>query len=154
MPYPKESPIYPMLVANCCVVYLLSTTGQFEARDCPERARIGQQKKCCVPSGQHQATHVCSDSPETLGAWLGSFNNPLYSPDLAPSDYYLFLALKNFLSDKKMGSREDCENRSLEFSIKEQDFYERGIIKLILKCQQFIQQNGAYLTQIGQSKTC
>ncbi|GFW59870.1 hypothetical protein TNCV_2917521 [Trichonephila clavipes] len=23
MPYPKESPIYPILVANCCVVYNL-----------------------------------------------------------------------------------------------------------------------------------
>ncbi|GFV10531.1 histone-lysine N-methyltransferase SETMAR [Trichonephila clavipes] len=28
----------------------------------------------CVPSGQLQATHVCSDSLETLGAWLRSFN--------------------------------------------------------------------------------
>ncbi|GFW32342.1 hypothetical protein TNCV_675011 [Trichonephila clavipes] len=35
---------------------------------------FGQQKKFCFPSGQRQATHVCSDSPETLGAWLGSFN--------------------------------------------------------------------------------
>ncbi|GFW17806.1 mariner transposase [Trichonephila clavipes] len=43
-------------------------TGPFEASDRSETARIGQQKRCCVPSGQHQATHVCSDSPETLGA--------------------------------------------------------------------------------------
>ncbi|GFW58092.1 hypothetical protein TNCV_2742381 [Trichonephila clavipes] len=55
---------------------LLSTTGLFEASDCPEMARIGQQKKCCVPSGHRQATHVCSDSPGTLAAWLGSFNAP------------------------------------------------------------------------------
>ncbi|GFW94741.1 hypothetical protein TNCV_4247811 [Trichonephila clavipes] len=46
----------------------LSTTGPFEASDLPEMARIGQQKRCCVPSGQHQAKHFCSDSPETLGA--------------------------------------------------------------------------------------
>ncbi|GFT47543.1 histone-lysine N-methyltransferase SETMAR [Trichonephila clavipes] len=31
------------------------------------------------------------------------FMHPPYSPDLAPSDYYLFLALQNFLSDKKLG---------------------------------------------------
>ncbi|GFT93466.1 histone-lysine N-methyltransferase SETMAR [Trichonephila clavipes] len=37
--------------------------------------------------------------------------HPLYSPDLALSDYALFLTLKNFLSDNKLGSREDCENR-------------------------------------------
>ncbi|GFW61299.1 mariner transposase [Trichonephila clavipes] len=30
--------------------------------------------RCCVPSEQRQATHVCSDSPETLEAWLGSLN--------------------------------------------------------------------------------
>ncbi|GFV50552.1 histone-lysine N-methyltransferase SETMAR [Trichonephila clavipes] len=52
--------------------------------------------------------------------------HPPYSPDLAPSDYYLFLALQNFLSGKKLGSREDWENRLLEFmSNKDQDFYER-----------------------------
>ncbi|GFU34347.1 mariner Mos1 transposase [Trichonephila clavipes] len=41
--------------------------------------------------------------------------HPPYCPDLAPSDYDLFLTLQNFLSDKKLGSREDCENRLLEF---------------------------------------
>ncbi|GFU94714.1 hypothetical protein TNCV_3386031 [Trichonephila clavipes] len=54
--------------------YLLSTTGTFEASEQPEMARIGQQKRCCVPSGQSLTTHFCIDSPEPLGAWLGSFN--------------------------------------------------------------------------------
>ncbi|GFV67630.1 histone-lysine N-methyltransferase SETMAR [Trichonephila clavipes] len=81
--------------------------------------------------------------------------HPPYSPDLAPSDYDVFPALQNFLSDKKLGSEEDCENRLLEFfANKDQYFYERGIIKLSLKWQQIIQQNGAYLTQIGQSELC
>ncbi|GFW53603.1 histone-lysine N-methyltransferase SETMAR [Trichonephila clavipes] len=54
-----------------------------------------------------------------------------YSPDLAPSVYHLFLALQNFLSHKKWGSREDCENRLLEFlANKNQDFYERGTMNL------------------------
>ncbi|GFX09006.1 histone-lysine N-methyltransferase SETMAR [Trichonephila clavipes] len=60
--------------------------------------------------------------------------HPPYSPDLAPSDYHLFLALQNFLSDKKLGSREDCENRLLDvFANKCQDFYAKGIMKLRLK---------------------
>ncbi|GFX75200.1 histone-lysine N-methyltransferase SETMAR [Trichonephila clavipes] len=55
--------------------------------------------------------------------------HPPYSPELDPNDCYLFLALQNFLSDKKLGSREGCENRLLEFfSNKIQDFYERGIV--------------------------
>ncbi|GFU32320.1 histone-lysine N-methyltransferase SETMAR [Trichonephila clavipes] len=36
--------------------------------------------------------------------------HPPYSSDLTPSHYHLFLALQNFLNDKKLGSREDCEN--------------------------------------------
>ncbi|GFU24747.1 hypothetical protein TNCV_793721 [Trichonephila clavipes] len=39
---------------------------------------VGQNRPtgegCCVPSGQRQATLVCSDSAETLGAWLENFN--------------------------------------------------------------------------------
>ncbi|GFX46174.1 histone-lysine N-methyltransferase SETMAR [Trichonephila clavipes] len=81
--------------------------------------------------------------------------HPPYSSDLAPSDYHFFLTLKNFLSDKKLGSRKDCENRLLEFSAdNDQDFYERCIMMLPLKWQQIIQQNGAYLSQIGQSEIC
>ncbi|GFX92498.1 histone-lysine N-methyltransferase SETMAR [Trichonephila clavipes] len=36
---------------------------------------------------------------------------PPYSTDLAPSDYHLFLKLQNLLSEKKLGPREDYENR-------------------------------------------
>ncbi|GFU41116.1 histone-lysine N-methyltransferase SETMAR [Trichonephila clavipes] len=36
--------------------------------------------------------------------------HPPYSPNLAPSDYHIILALQNFLSDKKLGSRDDREN--------------------------------------------
>ncbi|GFW01258.1 histone-lysine N-methyltransferase SETMAR [Trichonephila clavipes] len=66
--------------------------------------------------------------------------HPPYSPGLTPSDYHLFLALQNFLSDKKLGSREDCENLLPEFfANKDQDFYERGITKVPLKWPQVIQ---------------
>ncbi|XP_014475533.1 PREDICTED: histone-lysine N-methyltransferase SETMAR-like, partial [Dinoponera quadriceps] len=68
--------------------------------------------------------------------------HPPYST--TPSDYHVFLALQNFLSDKKLASREDCENRLLEFfANRDQDFYERGIMKLPLKWQKIIEQNGA-----------
>ncbi|GFW63112.1 histone-lysine N-methyltransferase SETMAR [Trichonephila clavipes] len=57
--------------------------------------------------------------------------HPPYSPNLAPSDYHLFHALQNFLSDRKLGSREDCENRLLDdFAIKDQDFYDGRVMKL------------------------
>ncbi|GFX75552.1 hypothetical protein TNCV_4714591 [Trichonephila clavipes] len=116
---------------------------------------MGHQKRCCVPLGQRQGTHVCNDSPVTLGAWLGSFNtSTIYISHLAPCDCLLVLALQNFLSDNKFGSREDCENRLLELFAYKDLFYERDIMKLLLKWQQIIQQNGEYLTQIEQSEVC
>ncbi|GFX62482.1 histone-lysine N-methyltransferase SETMAR [Trichonephila clavipes] len=80
--------------------------------------------------------------------------HPPYSLDLTKSHRHLFLAWQSFQNDKKLGSREDCENRLLEFfTNKDQGFYERGIMKITLKLQQIIQQKGEYLIQIGQSET-
>ena len=73
--------------------------------------------------------------------------HPPYSPDLAPSDYHLFLSMANDLAGEKLTSREACENRlSQFFANRDKSFYERGIMKLPSKWQQVIEQNGAYLT--------
>ncbi|GFT37420.1 transposase [Trichonephila clavipes] len=57
-----------------------------------------------------------------------------YSLDLTPNIYHLFLTLQNFQSDKKLESREDCENQLLEFfANKGSDFYDRDNMKLPLK---------------------
>ncbi|GFU81664.1 mariner Mos1 transposase [Trichonephila clavipes] len=96
---------------------------------------------------------VNHQKPWVLG-WEALIHSP-YSTDLESSDYHLFLALQNLMSDKKLESREDCANlsRLLEFfANKDQDFCDRGIMKLPLKWQQIVQQNGAYLTQVGQSE--
>ncbi|CAD7003404.1 unnamed protein product [Ceratitis capitata] len=43
---------------------------------------------------------------------------PPYSPDLAPSDYHLFLSMANALNDEKLASREACKNWLSEFFAK------------------------------------
>ncbi|GFV26601.1 transposase [Trichonephila clavipes] len=79
--------------------------------------------------------------------------HPPYSLNLPPNDCRLFLALQNFQSNTKLGSREDCENGLLEFfANKGKDFYERGKMKLPLKWEQLIQQNGTYLTKSDNPK--
>lgn len=70
--------------------------------------------------------------------------HPAYNPDLVPSDYHFPLALHNFPSDKILGSREDCENRLLEYFANKADFYQRSIMNLLLKWQKIIQQNDAH----------
>ncbi|CAK9834554.1 Histone-lysine N-methyltransferase SETMAR [Anthophora retusa] len=73
--------------------------------------------------------------------------HPPYSPDIAPSDYYLFRSLQNSLTGVKLATREACENHlSQFFANRDKDFYERGLMKLPSKWQQIIEQNGAYLT--------
>lgn len=72
--------------------------------------------------------------------------HPAYSPDLAPSDYHLFLSLQNFLNGVTMASREDCERYLVQFiDQKSQKFYSDGIMILPDKWRKVIEQNGTYL---------
>jgi len=65
--------------------------------------------------------------------------HPPYSPDLAPSDYHLFLSMANDFAGEKFTSREACENRLQFFANRDEGFYERGIMKLPSKWQQVIE---------------
>lgn len=79
--------------------------------------------------------------------------HPPYSPDLAPSDYYLFLSLQNFLNDKKFVSKRDCENALRQFfDKKSKKFYTDGIMQLPTRWQKVIVQNGTYIVKEKKSK--
>ncbi|GFW68549.1 histone-lysine N-methyltransferase SETMAR [Trichonephila clavipes] len=57
--------------------------------------------------------------------------HPPYSPDLAPSDYYLFRSLQNLLDGKTFTLNEEVKNHLDQFiASKDQKFYERGIMLL------------------------
>ena len=69
-----------------------------------------------------------------------------YSPDLAPSDYYLFQSLQNSLNGKTFNDDEAVKSHLVQFSVnKDQKFYERGMIKLPERWQKVIEQNGKYI---------
>ena len=57
--------------------------------------------------------------------------HPLYSPDIAPSDFHLFWSLQNSFNGKNSDSLEDCR-RHLEqfFAQKDKRFWEDGTMKL------------------------
>ena len=62
--------------------------------------------------------------------------HPPYSPDLAPSDYYLFRALLD----------EAVKPHLVQFfADKDQKFYEPGIMKLPERWQNVIEQNRKYI---------
>ncbi|GFW73396.1 histone-lysine N-methyltransferase SETMAR [Trichonephila clavipes] len=74
-----------------------------------ETARIGQQNMGVLfhqDNARPKTSIVTRQNLWELG-WEDLMHPP-YSPELTPSDYHLFLVLQNFLSDKKLGSREDC----------------------------------------------
>ena len=67
--------------------------------------------------------------------------HPLYSPDIAPSDFHLFQSLQNSLNRKNYNSLEDCK-RHLEqfFAQKDKKFREDGIMKSPEKWQKIVEQ--------------
>ena len=72
--------------------------------------------------------------------------HPPYSPDLAPSDYYLFRSLQNSLNGKTFNDDEAVKSHLVQFfANKDQKFYERGIMKLPERWQKAIEQNGKYI---------
>ena len=62
--------------------------------------------------------------------------HPLYSPDVAPSDFHLFRSLQNSLNGKNFHSLEDCKRHPEQFfAQKDKKFWEDGIMKLREKWQ-------------------
>lgn len=54
--------------------------------------------------------------------------HPPYSPDLAPSDYYLFANLKKMLAGKRYGSNEEViAETEAYFEGLDKSFYKKGI---------------------------
>ncbi|XP_073986846.1 histone-lysine N-methyltransferase SETMAR-like [Rhodnius prolixus] len=58
-------------------------------------------------------------------------SHPPYSPDIAPSDYYLFRSLQNYLTGKKFKSFESFSKAVADyFNSKDENFYKTGIHRL------------------------
>ncbi|CAH1725891.1 unnamed protein product [Aphis gossypii] len=70
-----------------------------------------------------------------------------YSPDLAPSDYHLFLNLKKHLGGKWLDTDEEVKTEVTQHLNKElaASFYEAGIQKLPVRLEKSIQVNGDYV---------
>jgi len=68
-----------------------------------------------------------------------------YSPDIAPSDYYLFRSLQYHLADTHFVSFEEIQKGVDDFiALKLVSYYRQGICKLPEKWQKIIDANGEY----------
>lgn len=72
--------------------------------------------------------------------------HPPYSPDLAPSDYYLFRSLSNHLREKIFDEVDDIEKWLRDFfDSQTKEFYYNGIHSLPARWQQVIDNDGHYI---------
>ena len=79
--------------------------------------------------------------------WIAEFIiHPPYSPDLAPSDFFMFSDLKRMLAGKKFKSNDEViAETEAYFDEKEKSYYERGIEKLENRYTRCIAPEGNYV---------
>jgi histone-lysine N-methyltransferase SETMAR len=71
---------------------------------------------------------------------------PPYSPDLAPSDFHLFLHLKKFLAGQHFNNDEDVKRAVQKWlSSQAATFYDEGIQKLVSRYDKCLNNGGNYV---------
>lgn len=71
--------------------------------------------------------------------------HPPYSPDLAPSDYHLFLSMSNSFKGQKFNNRSDVQRALDDFiKSKKQEFWSDGIKKLKDRWAKTVEAEGEY----------
>lgn len=72
--------------------------------------------------------------------------HPPYSPDLAPSDFYLFRHLKHHLRGQHFASAEDVKSTVIEFfNSRTPDFFNEALQELPLRWSKCVEKNGGYI---------
>ena len=72
--------------------------------------------------------------------------HPPYSPDLAPSDFYLFRSLQNHLRGAQFGSDEEVKNEVIAFlDSRTPEYCKKGIEKLVSRWSDVVSIKGDYL---------
>jgi hypothetical protein len=70
------------------------------------------------------------------------FNHPPYNPDLAPSDFHVFLHLKSFLGGQWFHSDKVKEALNTWFASQAASFYDAGIQKLVPRYEKCLDNGG------------
>lgn len=100
----------------------------------------------------HQDNAPCHKSIKTM-AKLHELNfellpHPPYSPDLAPSDYWLFADLKKMLAGKKFRTNEEViAETEAYFEAKDKSFYKSGIEMLERRWNDCVALDGDYVDE-------
>jgi len=112
-----------------------------------QNKRRGRLTKGVVLLHDNARVHVSRQTTAKLEEFgWDIFGHPPYSPDLAPSDYHMFPALKKHLGGQKFSSDEEVEeavNKWLKEAAGE--WYNAGIKKLVDRMKKVIERQGDYV---------
>ena len=112
-----------------------------------QNQRRGMLKSGIVLLHDNARPHTAAKTKETVQNFKWeTFDHPPYSPDLAPSDYHLFLHLKNWLASQRFDDF-DALKTAVQHWLKSQaeEFYADGLKKLVPRYQKCLERNGDYV---------
>ncbi len=115
-----------------------------------ETARHQRRKTKKVPLWflqDNAPVHTAGVSRSTIeAAGLTLVDHPPYSPDLAPSDFWLFRHLKKYLRGKTFATKEDLKAAVQNFFAEcPPDFYKNAFFELVSRWQKCVDRNGGYV---------
>ena len=88
--------------------------------------------------------HTAAATQNLITFGWEQFDHPPYSPDLAPSDFHLFLHLKSFLAGRRLHD-EVKEAITTCFASQVASFYDEGIQKLVQRYDKCLNNCGNYV---------
>lgn len=116
-------------------------------RDAIKEKRRGKLTKGVLLLHDNAPVHKSRQTVSALKeCGFQELSHPAYSPDLAPSDYYLFRNLKKHLRGRRFSSDDELKGAVSEwFNNQTPDFYLSGISSLPIKWRQCIELRGDYI---------
>ncbi len=80
------------------------------------------------------------------GCGFTQLQHPPYSPDLAPSDFWLFKYLKKHLAGRRFTTREEVAQEVQSFfANQEPKFYADAFLELVRRWEKCVERNGSYI---------
>jgi len=89
--------------------------------------------------------HTAAATQNVITFGWEQFDHPPYNPDLAPSDFHLFLHLKSFLAGRQFHDDDEVkETVTTCLTSQAASFYDEGIQKLVQRYDKCLNNGGNY----------
>ena len=107
----------------------------------------GKSEKVSIIHHDNARPHTSLETRTALDRLgLRTLPHPPYSPDLAPSDFFLFPKLKDYLKGNRYETDEDVKNAVLSWCRdKTADFFADGIQQVVRRWRLCIERDGDYV---------